>query len=316
MPPPTDLLGTPVHVWTIFAIVVACALAIDLGVFHRKTHEVRLREALLESAIWIAVSLSFNLWLFLSRGGQAGIEFLTGYLVEKSLSLDNLFIFLLIFQAFRIPKRSQHKVLFYGVLGALAMRALFVVAGVGLLQKFHAILYVFGVLLLVTGLRMIPPKKKSAHPEKNVLVRLARRVMPVAEEYEGEKFFIKSSGKRYATTLFLALIAVEAMDLVFAADSVPAVLAITRDTFIVYSSNVFAILGLRALYFAVADLLPRFRFLRQGLGAILVFVGAKMLLSERLAVPTPLSLAFIAAILAVTIAASLMVTRSKLNMRT
>jgi TerC family integral membrane protein len=316
MPPPTDLLGTPVHMWTIFAIVVACALVIDLGVFHRKTHEVRLREALLESAIWIAVSLSFNLWLYLSRGGQAGIEFLTGYLVEKSLSLDNLFIFLLIFQAFRIPKRSQHKVLFYGVHGALVMRALFVIAGVGLLHKFHAILYVFGALLLATGLRMIPPKKKSVHPEQNFLVRLARRVMPVAEEYEGEKFFIKSRGKRYATTLFLALIAVEAMDLVFAVDSVPAVLAITRDTFIVYSSNVFAILGLRALYFALADLLPRFRFLRQGLGAILVFVGAKMLLSERLAVPTSLSLAFIAVILAVTIAASLMVTRRQLNMRT
>jgi tellurite resistance protein TerC len=316
MPPSTDLLGTPVHVWTIFAIVVACALAIDLGVFHRKTHEIGLREALLESAIWIAVSLSFNLWLYLSRGGQAGTEFLTGYLVEKSLSLDNLFIFLLIFQAFRIQKRSQHKVLFYGVLGALLMRALFVIAGVGLLRKFHAILYVFGALLLVTGLRMIPPKKKSVHPEQNFLVRLARRVMPVAEEYEGEKFFIKSSGKRYATTLFLALIAVEAMDLVFAVDSVPAVLAITRDTFIVYSSNVFAILGLRALYFALADLLPRFRFLRQGLGAILVFVGTKMLLSERLAVPTSLSLAFIAVILAVTIAASLMITRRKLNMRT
>jgi tellurite resistance protein TerC len=315
MPPPTDLLGTPVHVWTIFAIVVAGALVIDLGVFHRKTHEVGLREALLESAIWIAVSLSFNLWVYFSRGGQSGIEFLTGYLVEKSLSLDNLFIFLLIFQAFRIPKRSQHKVLFYGVLGALLMRALFVIAGVGLLQKFHAILYVFGVLLLATGLKMIPPKKKSVHPEQNFLVRLARRVMPVAEEYEGGKFFIKSGGKRYATTLFLALIAVEAMDLVFAVDSVPAVLAITRDTFIVYSSNVFAILGLRALYFALADLLPRFRFLRQGLGAILVFVGAKMLLSERLAVPTPISLAIIAAILTVTIAASLMVTRSKLNTR-
>ena len=311
MPPPTDLLGTPVHVWTIFTIVVLCALAIDLGVFHRKTHEVGLREALLESAIWIAVSLSFNLWLYLSRSGEAGIEFLTGYLVEKSLSLDNLFIFLLIFQAFRIPKRSQHKVLFYGVLGALVMRALFVLAGVGLLQKFHAILYVFGALLLLTGLRMIPPKKKSMRPEENLIVRLARRVMPVAEEYKGEEFFVKSRGRRSATTLFLALIAVEAMDIVFAVDSVPAVLAITRDTFIVYSSNVFAILGLRALYFAMADLLPRFRFLRQGLGTILVFAGAKMLLSERLFVPTYISLAFIAVILAVTIVTSLLVTASK-----
>jgi tellurite resistance protein TerC len=307
----TELLGTPIHIWTIFVIAVACALAIDLGVFHRKTREIELREALLESAIWIAASLSFNLWIYFSRGGQAGMEFLAGYVVEKSLSLDNLFIFLLIFQAFHIPKRLQHKILFYGVLGALVMRALFVVAGVGLLQKVHAILYVFGALLLLTGLRMIPPKKKSMRPEQNLIVRLARRVMPVAEEYKGEEFFLKSRGRRYATTLFLALIAVEAMDIVFAVDSVPAVLAITRDTFIVYSSNVFAILGLRALYFAMADLLPRFRFLRQGLGAILVFAGAKMLLSERLFVPTYISLAIIAVILTVTIVTSLLVTGSK-----
>jgi len=315
MAPSTELLGTPIHIWTIFVIAVACALAIDLGVFHRKTREVELREALLESAIWIAASLSFNLWIYSSRGGQAGMEFLAGYVVEKSLSLDNLFVFLVIFQAFQIPKRLQHKILFYGVLGALVMRALFVIAGVGLLQKFHAILYVFGALLLLTGLRMIPPKKKSMRPEQNLLVRLARRVVPVAEEYKGEEFFIKSRGRRYATTLFLALLAVEAMDIVFAVDSVPAVLAITRDTFIVYSSNVFAILGLRALYFALADLLPRFRFLRQGLGAILVFAGAKMLLSERLFVPIHISLAVIAVILTVTIVTSLLVTGSKERLR-
>jgi tellurite resistance protein TerC len=315
MSPSTDLLGTPIHIWTIFSIVVACALAIDLGVFHRKTHDIRLKEALLESAIWIAVSLSFNLWLYFSRSGQAGMEFLAGYLVEKSLSLDNLFLFLLIFQAFEIPKRSQHKVLFYGVLGALLMRALFVVAGVRLLQQSHVILYVFGAFLLITGLRMIPPHKKSPQPERNLLVRLARRFMPVAQEYKGEKFFVKSNGRRYATALFLALIAVEAMDIVFALDSVPAVLAITRDTFIVYSSNVFAILGLRALYFVLADLLPRFRFLRQGLGAILVFVGAKMFFSERLSVPTYISLAVIAVILTVTIVASLIATRNKAKTR-
>jgi tellurite resistance protein TerC len=316
MPPSSEILGTPIHIWIIFAIVVACALAIDLGVFHRKAHEVKLHQALVESAIWIAVSLSFNLWLYFSRGSQAGMEFLAGYLVEKSLSLDNLFLFLLIFQAFAVPKRSQHKVLFYGILGALVMRALFVLAGVELLQRFHAILYVFGALLLVTGLKMIPPQKKSPRPEQNWLVRLAQRLVPVAEEYKGEKFFVKRGAKRYATTLFLALIAVEAMDILFALDSVPAVLAITRDTFIVYSSNVFAILGLRALYFALADLLPRFRFLRQGLGAILVFVGTKMCLSERLTVSTHISLAIIAAILTVTIATSLFFTRNKTKSRT
>jgi tellurite resistance protein TerC len=300
------MLGTPLHVWVVFAITTAAALVIDLGVFHRKNHVIGLREALLESAAWVSASLLFNLWLYHAQGPQLGVEFLTGYLVEKSLSVDNIFVFLLIFQAFRVPAQSQHQVLFLGVLGALVMRAAFVLAGVELLQSFHAVLYVFGALLLLTGLRMFFPGKRVLRPDRNPLVLMAQRFIPVSDQFEGERFFVKQAGKWIATPLLLALVAVEAMDIIFAVDSVPAVLAITRNAFIVYSSNVFAILGLRALYFALADLLPRFRFLHQGLAAILVFVGAKMTLSEWLPVSAPISLGVIVGILAVTVAASLL----------
>jgi tellurite resistance protein TerC len=299
------MLGTPLHIWAVFVIVTAAALVVDLGVFHRKAHTISTKEALLESAAWISVSLIFNLWVRFALGPQAGLEFLTGYIVEKSLSVDNIFVFLVIFEAFRVAAKSQHRVLFLGVLGALVMRAAFVLAGVELLQAFHAVLYVFGALLLLTGLRMFLPVKRNLHPERNWLVRTARRIMPVVD-YDGERFLVKRSGKRSATPLFLALVAVEAMDIIFAVDSVPAVLAITRNTFIVYSSNVFAILGLRALYFALAGVLPRFRFLHQGLAAILVFVGAKMTLSEWMPIPSLISLGVIAGILGVTVAASLL----------
>jgi tellurite resistance protein TerC len=300
------MLGAPIHVWIVLAVTTAAALVIDLGVFHRKNHTIGLREALLESAAWISVSLLFNLWLYYSQGTQVGMEFLTGYLVEKSLSVDNIFVFLLIFQSFQVPRESQHKVLFLGVLGALVMRAAFVLAGVELLKSFHAVLYVFGALLLLTGLKMFFPGKRVMRPDRNPLVLMARRIIPVTEHFEGERFFVKQSGKWIATPLFLALVAVEAMDIIFSVDSVPAVLAITRNAFIVYSSNVFAILGLRALYFALADLLPRFRFLHQGLAGILVFVGAKMTLSEWFPVTAPISLGVIVGILAVTVAASLL----------
>jgi tellurite resistance protein TerC len=291
--------------WVIFAVVTVAALALDLGVFHRKSHQIQVREALLESAGWIAVSLFFNLWIYWTLGPASGLEFLTGYLVEKSLSVDNIFVFLLIFQAFRVPAKAQHKVLFYGVAGALVMRAIFVLAGVELLQYFHSVLYVFGAFLLITGLKMFFSTDRKINPETNWLVRVARKIMPVADDHDGEKFVIKRNGKRFATHLLLALIAVEAMDIIFAVDSVPAVLAITRNTFIVYSSNAFAILGLRAMYFALADLLPRFRFLHQGLAAILVFVGAKMIASEKFPVPSVVSLAVIAGILAITVLVSM-----------
>jgi tellurite resistance protein TerC len=228
-------------------------------------------------------------------------------LVEKSLSVDNIFVFVLIFRAFQVPERSQHKVLFYGVIGALVMRALFVLAGVELLQNFHFILYIFGGILVVTAIQMLRPGQRAIEPERNWLVRVTRQFIPVLTDYSGEDFWVKRERKWNATPLFTALVAVEAMDIVFAVDSVPAVLAITRDTFIVYSSNAFAILGLRALYFALADILPRFRFLHQGLAAILLFVGFKMIASDWIDLPDLMALGVIAGILAITIVASLAV---------
>lgn len=301
------MLGTPIHVWVVFAVVIVAALVLDLGVFHRKSQKVTLRGALIESAAWIVLSLLFAVYVHFSRGTQAGVVFLTGYLVEKSLSVDNIFVFVLIFRAFQVPERSQHKVLFYGVAGALVMRALFVLAGVELLQNFHFILFIFGAILVVTAIQMLRPSQRAIEPERNWLVRITRRFVPVLTSYAGEAFWVKRERKWHATPLFMALVAVEAMDIIFAIDSVPAVLAITRDTFIVYSSNAFAILGLRALYFALADILPRFRFLHQGLAAILFFVGLKMIASDWIDLPDLASLGVIAGILTITIVASLVV---------
>src|SRR6201987_4386984 len=301
------MLGTPIHVWVVVAVVIVAALVLDLGVFHRKSQKVTLRGALIESAAWIVLSLLFAVYVHFSRGTQAGGVLLTGYLIEKSLSVDNIFVFVLIFRAFQVPERSQHKVLFYGVAGALVMRALFVLAGVELLQNFHFILFIFGAILVVTAIQMLRPSHRAIEPERNWLVRITRRFVPVLTGYAGEAFWVKHERKWHATPLFMALVAVEAMDIIFAIDSVAAVLAITRDTFVVYSSNAFAILGLRALYFAVADILPRFRFLHQGLAAILLFVGFKMIASDWLDIPDVASLGVIAGILTVTIVASLAV---------
>jgi tellurite resistance protein TerC len=303
------MLGTPLHIWVVFGIVVLVALAVDLGIFHRKTNKITLGLALAESAGWIGVALAFNLWIYFSQGAQAGVEFLTGYLVEKSLSVDNIFIFILIFQAFRVPARAHHKVLYYGVVGALVLRAAFVLAGVELLESVHAVLFLFGAILLFTGFRMMLPGERVIRPERNWLVRLTQKFIPVLTEYDGDRFLVKRGGKWNASPLFLALVAVEAMDIIFAIDSVPAVLAITRDTFIVYSSNAFAILGLRALYFALADILPRFRFLHQGLAIILIFVGAKMVLSDWWPIPATVSLGVIAGVLVTTVLASVAFSR-------
>ncbi len=310
------MMGTPVHIWVIFGIAIVIALVLDLGVFHRKAHTVQLKEALIESTAWISIALLFNLWLYFSRGPLAGVEFFTAYLVEKSLSVDNIFVFLLIFQAFKIPSQSQHRVLYFGIAGALVLRAVFVLAGITLLRAFHPIMYFFGAILLFTGLKMLLPRKRPLHPENNWMVRIARRIIPVVQDYEGQQFLVRENGRWKATPLFLALVAVEAMDIIFAVDSVPAVLAITRDTFIVYSSNVFAILGLRALYFALADILPRFRFLHQGLAAIIIFVGTKMIVSEHFPISAVTSLIIIAVVLGVTIAASLVFRRRDVNPNT
>jgi tellurite resistance protein TerC len=304
-------LGTSVHVWVIFGAAVIAAIAVDLGVFHRRAEQITLRRALVETGAWIGLSLAFNLWVYFSRGQQAGLEFLTGYLVEKSLSVDNIFVFLLIFQVLRIPAQSQHKVLYFGVLGALVMRAGFIIAGVELLRDFHAILYLFGAILLLTGLRMLLPGERVMQIELSWPLRFARRVLPVTSEFEGEKFWVRSKRGWNATPLFVALVVVEAMDIVFAIDSVPAVLAITRDSFIAYSSNVCAVLGLRAMYFALAMILPRFRFLHPGLASILLFVGMKMLLEEWLPISTGTSLGVIAGIIILMVGASLLWPRAE-----
>ncbi len=292
--------------WLGFGVAIIAAIALDLGVLHRKAHRITLREALAESAGWIGLALAFNIWVYISMGHQAGLEFLASYLVEKSLSIDNIFLFLLIFQGMDVPATAQHKVLYYGVVGALVMRAIFIFGGVALLNRFHFVLFVFAAILIFTAVRMLWPGRHKMQPQRNWLVRIVRRFVPMTQEYKGANFLVRRAGKWSATPLLLALVAVEATDIVFAVDSVPAVLAITRDTFIAFSSNVFAILGLRALYIALADLLPRFRFLQSGLAAILLFTGAKMLASDRIRIPTGVSLGVIIGIMALMVVASLL----------
>lgn len=295
-----------VWLWIGFALFVLMMLALDLGVFHRKSHTVGMKEALAWSGVWIALALVFNAGLWLWQGHDKGLEFLTGYVVELSLSVDNLFVFLLIFAYFKVPAQYQHKVLFWGILGALMMRAVFIAAGVTLMQRFHWIIYVFGAVLVVSGLKMAFEKDKEVHPEKNPVLRLFRHFMPVTAEYHGSRFFVKQEKLRLATPLFIVLLMLETTDLVFAVDSVPAVLAITTDPFIVYTSNVFAILGLRSMFFALAGVMKLFAFLHYGLAAVLVFVGAKMLLAGFYKIPTLVSLLVIVGLLALAVAASLL----------
>ena len=290
--------------WVAFNLFVLAMLALDLGVFHRQAHVVNVKEALLWSAIWIALALFFNLGIYFWRGPETALEFLTGYLIEKSLSVDNIFVFLMLFSYFRVPALYQHKVLFWGILGALIMRAIFIAMGVTLIQKFHWVIYVFGAFLILTGIKMALQKGKEIHPEKNPVLRLFRRWMPVTDHYEDGKFFVKRDRHYLATPLFVVLLVVETTDLIFAVDSIPAILAITLDPFIVYTSNVFAILGLRALYFALAGIMQLFSYLHYGLSAILVFVGAKMLLTDIYKMPVGIALGVVAAILLLSVIAS------------
>jgi tellurite resistance protein TerC len=286
--------------WLGLFVVTAVAISVDL-LLHRRRRSESAKAAWTESLAWIVLALLFDLWILHVRGREASIEFLTAYVVEKSLSLDNIFLFFVIFQAFRVPPRSQHRVLYYGVVGALVLRGIFVFAGVALLRAFHPVTYLFGAILLVTAVRMAIPSHSSAARESTWIVRMAQRVFPLHSDSQSEHFFLREKGKRVATSLLLALVAVEMMDLVFAVDSVPAVLAITRDTFLAYSSNIFAILGLRAIYFVLADLLRQIRFLHQGLAAVLVFVGGKMVAADYLAISAGTSLAIVAAIFALTL---------------
>lgn len=294
----------PVLLWGGFTAIIVAMLAFDLFVLNRKAHVVAVREALLWSAMWIALSLIFGASVFLFLGKQKGLEYLTGYVIEKSLSVDNIFVFLVIFQYFAVPPFLQPKALRWGIIGALVMRLIFILVGAALLNAFHWMVFVFGGLLLFTAFRLATQKEHQVHPERNPVIRLLRRFMPVAPDYQGDRFFSRLDGRLMATPLFVVVLMIETTDVIFAIDSIPAIFAVTRDPFIVYTSNAFAILGLRALYFALAGIMDYFTYLRQGLVVILGFVGVKMILSEWYKVPTPLSLAVIAVILLIAIGVS------------
>ena len=298
-------METPTIFWILFNVFVLMMLALDLGIFNRKSHEISFREAVTWTVVWIILALVFNGILYFWRGPVKAMEFLTGYLVEKALSIDNIFVFIMIFSFFQVPAAYQLKVLFWGILGALVMRTVFIFAGVALIEKFHFTIYLFGVLLIFTGYKMFGHKNLKVDPEKNPLIRMVRRWMPVTQDLQGDRFFVKIDGKRHATPLFLVLILVETTDLIFAVDSIPAILAITQDQFIVYTSNVFAILGLRSLYFALAGIASRFWLLSYGLAVVLVFVGLKMLLIDLYKVPIQWSLAFIFLVVSLSILLSL-----------
>lgn len=291
--------------WVLFNVFVLAMLALDLGVFHRKAHEVHLREALAWTGVWIALALLFNAGLWYWQGGTIALQFLTGYLIEKALSVDNIFIFVLIFSAFGVPAAYQHRVLFWGIIGALVMRAALIAAGITLINRFHWVIYVFGAFLVITGIKMAITKDKELHPERNPVLKLFRRFVPVTSDYQGQRFLVQRDGRRYATPLLVVLVLVETSDLIFAVDSIPAILAITTDAFIVYTSNVFAILGLRALYFALAGVIRMFHYLHFGLSFVLVFVGVKMLIAEWYKIPVAVSLGVIALMLTVSILASI-----------
>lgn len=293
--------------WGVFNVFVIAMLILDLRVFHRHAHEVKIREALLWSAFWIVLSLLFNVGIYLFEGSVVALEFFTGYIIEKSLSVDNLFVFLMIFSYFKVPAKYQHKVLFWGIVGALVMRAALIFVGVALINQFHWVLYIFGAFLVFTGVKMaLQDETVEVHPERNLIVRIFKRIMPVTPGYHEGKFFVKVDGKLYATLLFIVILVVETTDLVFALDSIPAIFAITRDPFIVYTSNVFAILGLRALYFALAGLLDLFHYLKFGLSIVLAFIGVKMLIEGIYEMPIGIALGVVAGVLSISILASIL----------
>ncbi len=291
--------------WFGFSVFVLTMLILDLGVFHRKAHVVKVKEALAWCAVWVTLALLFNLGIYFWRGPATALEFLTGYLIEEALSVDNLFVFVLIFSYFRVDPQYQHRVLFWGIVGAIVMRLIFIFMGVALINKFHWIIYVFGGFLVLTGIKMAFQKDNELHPEKNPVLKLFRRWMPVAENYVNGNFFVQREGRTLATPLFVVLLLVETTDVIFAVDSIPAVLAITRDPFIVYTSNVFAILGLRSIFFALAGIIQLFQYLQYGLSIILVFVGVKMLLGNIYKIPVGIALGVVAAILAISVIASI-----------
>jgi len=292
--------------WAAFHVFVLGMLAIDLGVFHRKAHTVTAREATAGCLVWVTLALLFNAGIYIWLGSEKALEFFTGYLIEYSLSVDNLFVFIIIFSYFTVPAAYHYRVLFWGILGALIMRGAFIGTGALLLQHFHWVIYVFGAFLVFTGIKMLTKLESSVHPENNPVIRMLRRLMPLSSQYEGQRFFVKRDGRWAATPLFVVLLVVESTDLIFAVDSVPAIFAVSRDPFIVYTSNVFAILGLRSLYFLLAGVMDLFVYLRYGLGVVLGFVGVKMMLVDVYKIPIGVSLGVVAGILAVSIAVSLL----------
>jgi tellurite resistance protein TerC len=301
--------------WILFTIFVAAMLALDLGVMHRGSNEMGFKQALWACAFWITLAAAFGVLVFFSMGSQRALEFVTGYVIETSLSVDNLFVFLVLFKFFKVPRADQYTVLFWGIIGALVMRLVFIAVGVGAISRFHWIIYVFGVILIYSGIKLAFGGEVDVEPDKNFVLKIFRKFVPSTEQYEGKKFLIRRAGKTMATPLLAVLIVVETTDLLFAVDSIPAVLAITRDAFIVFTSNVFAILGLRAMYFALSGMIKLFHYLHYGLSAILVFVGVKMLLSnDRLVlfgvplhgeIPTPIVLTIVGGILVLSVIASL-----------
>jgi len=299
--------------WTAFNLFVIAMLAIDLGVFHRKAHEVTVREALTWTCVWITLAMIFNLFIYFYYDNVKALEFFTGYLIEKSLSVDNIFVIILIFSYFKVPSAYQHKVLFWGILGALVMRVIFILTGVELIHRFHWLIYIFGAFLVYTGIRMLTSGDLKIDPEKNPVIKLARKIMPITPSFEGDQFFVKHDGKTWATPLFLVVILIETTDLIFAVDSIPAILAISDDSFIVYTSNVFAILGLRSLYFALAGIEKYFKYLKYGLSAILVFVGVKMCIADLFKIPIEVSLIIIGFTLMIAMASSRLFPEKKHN---
>ncbi|MFY9311189.1 MAG: TerC family protein [Bacteroidia bacterium] len=298
-------MHTDLIFWIGFNVFVMLMLALDLGVFNRKAHLISIKEALIWSGVWVFLAMCFNALIYYWQGQAKALEFFTGYVIEKSLSMDNIFVFVLIFTYFKTPAIHQHKILFWGIIGALIMRAVFIFAGVAILEKFHWTIYIFGAILIYTGYKMLIRKDKKIEPQKNPVIQFFKRIMRFTNEPHGANFFIKQNGKQFATPLFLVLIVVETTDLIFAIDSIPAILAITHDEFIVYTSNVFAILGLRSLYFALSGMIDKFRYLSQGLALILLFVGLKMLIGDFYKMPIHITLIVIVAILIISAIASL-----------
>ena len=304
-------MDSQVFLWVVFNVFVLGILAVDLLVLHRKAHTVSLREALAWSCIWVSLALAFGGGIYFFQGGEKALEFLTGYVIEWSLSVDNLFVFLVIFSYFSVPPIYQHRVLFWGILGALVLRALFIATGTALLANFHWMIYVFGAFLIFTGIKLLFVGEEKIEPEKNPAVRLVRRFIKITPEYQGQRFFVRKDGKLWATPLFLVLVVVETTDVIFAIDSIPAIFGITLDPFIVYTSNVFAILGLRALFFLLAGVMEMFRYLRVGLSFVLCFVGAKMLVAEFYKIPIGISLGVVGGILLISILASMLKQRQE-----